>query len=69
VQGAAVWAAGNACIVATMGGAALDMASALATARELGATGWPAAELLTSFRAGMVEGLAARQNASNDPGE
>jgi hypothetical protein len=69
VQGAAVWTAGTACIVATMGGATLDMAGALATARELGATGWPAAELLVALRAGMAEGLAARQNASNDPGE
>jgi hypothetical protein len=63
-----VWAAGTACTVVTMGGATLDMAGALATARELGATGWAAAELLVALRAGMAEGLAARQSASTDPG-
>jgi hypothetical protein len=51
-----------------MGGATLDMASALATARELGATGWAAAELLAALLTGMAEGLAARQSAPTDPG-
>jgi hypothetical protein len=69
VQGAAVWAAGTACTVATMASVTLDMASAIATARELGATGWAAAELLVALRAGMAEGLAARQNAPNGLGE
>jgi hypothetical protein len=63
-----VWAAGTACTVVTMGGATLDMAGALATARELGATGWAAAELLAAFLTGMAEGFAARQAATTDPG-
>jgi hypothetical protein len=68
VQGAAVWAAGTACTVATMASVTLDMASAIATARELGATGWAAAELLAAFRVGMAEGLSARQSGPTDPG-
>ena len=33
----------------------------LAAARELGAAGWPAAELLFALRIGMAEGTAARR--------
>ena len=51
-----------------MAGVTLDMAGALATARELGATGWATAELLAALRTGMAEGLAARQSAPIDPG-
>jgi len=68
VQGAAAWTAGTACIVATMAGVTLDMGGAIATARELGASGWATAELLTALRAGMAEGLAARQSAPTDRG-
>ncbi len=39
IEGATAWTAGTACTVATMGGATLDMAGELATARELGASG------------------------------
>jgi len=44
-----------------MGGIGLDMAAALAAARDLGAAGWAAAELLLAVRAGMAAGQAARR--------
>ena len=44
-----------------MSGLTLDTASALAAARDLGATGWSAAELLLAIRIGMAEGAAARR--------
>ena len=44
-----------------MAGLTLDTAGALSTARELGATGWAAAELLLAIRIGMAEGSAARR--------
>ncbi len=68
VQGAAAWVAGTACTVGTMSGVTLDMADAIATARELGAAGWATAELLIALRTGMAEGFATRQSAPIDPG-
>jgi hypothetical protein len=44
-----------------MAGLTLDTASALATAREMGAAGWAAAELLLAIRIGMAEGATARR--------
>ena len=44
-----------------MGGLTLDTAGALAAARELGAAGWVAAELLLAIRIGMAEGAAVRR--------
>ena len=44
-----------------MGGLTLDTAGVLAAARELGASGWAAAELLRAIRIGMAEGTATRQ--------
>jgi hypothetical protein len=44
-----------------MGGLSLDMPAALAAARDLGAMGWAAAELLLAIRVGMAEGAAARR--------
>lgn len=44
-----------------MAGLTLNTAGALAAARELGATGWTAAELLLAIRVGMAEGSAARR--------
>lgn len=44
-----------------MAGLTLDTAGALATARELGAGGWAAAELLLAIRIGMAEGAATRR--------
>ena len=44
-----------------MAGLTLDTAGALASARDLGASGWPAAELLLAIRIGMAEGCAARR--------
>ena len=43
-----------------MAGLDLDMPAALATAREMGATGWAAAELLLAMRIGVAAGSAAR---------
>jgi hypothetical protein len=37
-------------------------------ARELGAVGWAAAELLTALRLGLAEGLAARASPTADAG-
>lgn len=58
VEGAAFWAAGIVCAQATMGGLTLEMTAALAVARDLGATGWAAAELLLAVRQGMAAGRA-----------
>jgi hypothetical protein len=44
-----------------MSGLTLDTAGALSAARELGATGWAAAELLLAIRIGMAEGATARR--------
>ncbi|WP_199231232.1 hypothetical protein [Falsiroseomonas bella] len=44
-----------------MAGLTLDTAGALAAARDLGAAGWAAAELLLAIRIGMAEGAAARR--------
>ena len=45
-----------------MAGLTLDTASALAAARDLGATGWAAAKLLLAIRIGMAEGATARRD-------
>jgi hypothetical protein len=45
-----------------MAGLDLDMPAALATAREMGASGWAAAELLLAMRMGLAAGSAARRN-------
>jgi hypothetical protein len=39
----------------------VDMRAALATAREMGATGWAAAELLLAMRTGLGAGSATRR--------
>ena len=44
-----------------MAGLDLDMPAALATAREMGATGWAAAELLLAIRFGMAEGATTHR--------
>lgn len=44
-----------------MAGLTLDTAGALAAARDLGAAGWAAAELLLALRIGMAEGGAERR--------
>jgi hypothetical protein len=44
-----------------MAGLTLDTAGALAAAREMGAAGWAAAELLLAIRIGMAEGATARR--------
>ncbi|MBX6741382.1 MAG: hypothetical protein IRY87_04945 [Acetobacteraceae bacterium] len=43
-----------------MAGLTLDTAGALAAARDLGAAGWAAADLLLAIRIGMAEGGAER---------
>ncbi|WP_137179275.1 hypothetical protein [Roseomonas sp. AR75] len=55
-------------MTATSIGADLDLGGALAVARELGAAGWAAAELLTALRLGLAEGLAARNSPTPDAG-
>ena len=50
-----------------MAGLTLDTAGALAAARELGAAGWAAAELLLAIRIGMAEGSAARREGEGKP--
>jgi hypothetical protein len=47
-----------------MAGLTLDTAGALAAARELGAVGWAAAELLLALRAGMAAGSVAQQDGA-----
>ena len=61
VEGAAAWAAGTTCATVTMAGLDLDMPAALTTAREMGASGWAAAELLLAMRMGLAAGGAARR--------
>jgi hypothetical protein len=51
----------TACAEVTMAGLTLDTADALAAARELGAGGWAAAELLLALRTGMAEGGTERR--------
>jgi hypothetical protein len=48
-------------VSAGMTGLVLDTAGALATAREMGATGWAAAELLLAIRIGMAEGATTHR--------
>ncbi len=50
-----------------MTGLSLDTAGALAAARDLGAIGWAAAELLLAIRIGMAEGAAARRDGEGKP--
>ncbi len=52
-----------------MAGLDLDMPAALATAREMGATGWALAELLLAMRMGLVTGNAARRSPEDVLGE
>ena len=50
-----------------MTGLDLDMPAALATAREMGATGWATAELLLAMRMGLAAGAAARRTDPPEP--
>ncbi len=68
VEGAAVWSAGTACVTATSVGVHLNLAGALAVARELGAAGWAAADLLAALHLGLAEGVAARASPTPDAG-
>ncbi|MDX2202521.1 MAG: hypothetical protein NW223_07215 [Hyphomicrobiaceae bacterium] len=43
------------------------MPAALATAREMGASGWAAAELLLAMRMGLATGSAARRTDPPGP--
>jgi hypothetical protein len=51
-----------------MAGLDLDMPAALATAREMGASGWAAAELLLAIRMGLAAGSAARRPDTSELG-
>ena len=50
-----------------MSGLSLDTAGALAAARELGAAGWAATELLLAIRIGTAEGAADRRDGEGKP--
>ena len=50
-----------------MAGLDLDMPAALTTAREMGASGWGAAELLLAMRMGLVAGSAVRRTDPPGP--
>ena len=50
-----------------MVGVDLDMPAALTTAREMGASGWAAAELLLAMRMGLGAGSAARRTDPPGP--
>ncbi len=43
-----------------MAGITLNIDNALAAARDLGASGWAASEMLMAMRIGMAEGIATR---------
>jgi hypothetical protein len=60
IEAHACWAAGTACAEASMAGITLNIANALAAARDLGAQGWAASEMLMALRIGMAEGIAIR---------
>ena len=52
-----------------MAGLTIDMAAAQAAARDLGARGWHATELLLAIRTGMAAGAAAGRGASAPPAD
>ena len=51
-----------------MSGLDLDMAGALTAAREMGASGWAAVELLAAFRAGLNAAMAQRTRTADAGG-
>jgi hypothetical protein len=51
-----------------MTGPEMDLADALALAREAGVAGWAAAEMLAELRAGVAEGVAARDAPADGGG-
>ena len=51
-----------------MAGITLNIANALAAARDLGAEGWAASEMLMTIRIGMAEGQSQRQEEEKPHG-
>ncbi len=51
-----------------MAGITLNIASAIAAARDLGAQGWGASEMLMAMRNGMAEGIATRSREETPHG-
>ncbi|OYW08487.1 MAG: hypothetical protein B7Z53_04665 [Rhodospirillales bacterium 12-71-4] len=51
-----------------MAGLDLDMPAALVTAREMGASGWAAAELLLAMRMGLAASSASRRSDHHPTG-
>jgi hypothetical protein len=51
-----------------MAGITLPFTHALAAARELGASGWAASEMLMAIRIGMAEGQSQRQEEETPHG-
>lgn len=58
-----------ACISLGMTTVELDMAGALAAARECGVAGWPAVAMLSAIAAGMAAGCAKRRDETIDEGD
>ena len=50
-----------------MAGITLPFTHALAAARELGASGWAASEMLMAIRIGMAEGSTERNASASGP--
>jgi hypothetical protein len=50
-----------------MAGITLNIANALAAARDLGAQGWAASEMLMAMRIGMAEGNTERHASASGP--
>lgn len=68
-EAAACWSAAMACIAPGKTTLEMDMAGALAAARECGVSGWPAVEMLAAIGAGMAAGCAKRRDETIDEGE
>jgi hypothetical protein len=66
IEASACWAAGMAGVRPGMASLEMDMAGALAAAREMGATGWPAAEWIAAFASGMRAGAEKHHSGAMD---
>jgi hypothetical protein len=55
-----------ACVTPGVTALELDMAGALATAREMGAVGWAAADMIAAVGAGIAAGCATRRDGTSD---
>ena len=67
IEAHACWAAGTACAEASIAGITLPFTHALAAAREVGASGWAASEMLMAIGIGMAEGSTERNASASGP--